>query len=619
MRPKEITESSGNRKTKAVVCKRQIFRRIRNTTSKILFEINNAANIESNSFSHGNLEIMSTSSLHVYEDVDNICQQVTNHDNISDHNISDHDDPTVDSLELSNSNLNLSSCDLLPSNANLESSYPDNNCNNANLDFYSDFNSWVCKWKATHNISGRAITDMLHFLSKYHEKLPLDSRTILQTPKSSPIKVLGSGKFCYLGLQDALKTRLHKDIEILHNILSISFNIDGIPLFHSSNLQFWPILGLIKNFPSVPFVVGIYCGSSKPHPLSEFLNEFIIELNQLLVTGFTFNDIQYTVAVHSFICDAPARAFIKCTKSHTGYSSCDRCTIVGQFYSGRVVLNTETHELRTNESFRQQRDEDHHLSNSPLLELHIDLVKCFPIDHMHCICLGVMRKLLNTWIGGPLKVRIGQRSVQVISAKLLLLKQYIPEEFNRKPRTLLELARWKATELRTFLLYLGPLVLQDNLDRAIYENFLLLHTAVTILVSSKHVSSLLSIAKGLLLTFVKHSKEIYGLEFLVYNVHMLTHICQDVELYGSLDKISAFPFENYLGQIKKLVKSPSRPLEQIYNRLQELKSSETYKISRNKVSFMLEYRSGPLPNDNIYYKQYKKMYLGDFSLTASEF
>lgn len=135
------------------------------------------------------------------------------------------------------------------------------------------------------------------------------------------------------------------------------------------------------------------------------------------------------------------------------------------------------------------------------------------------------------------------------------VKQYIPEEFNRKPRTLLELARWKATELRTFLLYLGPLVLQDNLDLSIYENFLLFHTAVTILVSSKHVSSILPIAKGLLLAFVnKHCKEVYGLELLVYNVHMLTHICQDVELYGSLDNISAFPFENYLGQIKKISK-----------------------------------------------------------------
>lgn len=410
MRPKGIVRTSGSRKTKAIVCKRQMYRRIRNTTSNILFEINSIPNIEKKIFPNCSLEI--TNSLDVKEAVDNIDQQVTN-----------LDAPNVDTLELCNSNLNVLSCDLQPSNFNLQSSYSDN-CNNTNLDFYSDFNSWVCKWKATHNISGRAFTDLLHFLSKYQEKLPLDSRTILQTPKSSPIKILGSGKFCYLGLQDALKTRLHKDIVILHNMLSISFNIDGIPLFHSSNLQFWTILGLIKNCPSVPFVVRIYCGSSKPNPLSEFLNEFVTELNQLLTTGFTFNDIQYTIAVHSFICDAPARAFIKCTKSYTGYSSCDRCTIVGQFYSGRVVLNIETYELRTDESFGQQTYEDHHLSNSPLLELQIDLVKCFPIDYMHYICLGVLRKLLNTWISGPLKVRIGQNSVQVISARLLELNPF---------------------------------------------------------------------------------------------------------------------------------------------------------------------------------------------------
>jgi len=41
---------------------------------------------------------------------------------------------------------------------------------------------------------------------------------------------------------------------------------------------------------------------------------------------------------------------------------------------------------------------------------------------------------------------------------------------------------------------------------------------------------------------------LYGLEFAAYNVHLLTHICDDVEIYGPLDECSSFPFENYLGR-----------------------------------------------------------------------
>ncbi|KAJ8952617.1 hypothetical protein NQ314_007500 [Rhamnusium bicolor] len=61
----------------------------------------------------------------------------------------------------------------------------------------------------------------------------------------------------------------------------------------------------------------------------------------------------------------------------------------------------------------------------------------------------------------------------------------IPLEFNRKPRSLDELQYWKATEYRTFLIYLGPLVLKDILDVAVYENFLAFHFSITILLSER--------------------------------------------------------------------------------------------------------------------------------------
>ena len=68
-----------------------------------------------------------------------------------------------------------------------------------------------------------------------------------------------------------------------------------------------------------------------------------------------------------------------------------------------------------------------------------------------------------------------------------------------------------------------------------------------------------------------NSEEHYGDLFCVYNVHNLIHICDDVRYYNvSLDKISAFPFENFLQTLKRYVRGKQNPLVQICKRLGEL-------------------------------------------------
>jgi hypothetical protein len=85
-----------------------------------------------------------------------------------------------------------------------------------------------------------------------------------------------------------------------------------------------------------------------------------------------------------------------------------------------------------------------------------------------------MRKLLNVWISGPLQVRLGSQKIKQISAVLESWKPFIPVEFNRKCRSLSEISRWKATEFRLFLLYLGPIVLKNVVDLAVYEHFFII-------------------------------------------------------------------------------------------------------------------------------------------------
>lgn len=232
--------------------------------------------------------------------------------------------------------------------------------------------------------------------------------------------------------------------------------------FNSSKLKLWSILGLIKNLPhSSPFVISLFCGESKPKPINVYFNDFVEELNLLFKDGLTCYGRNYKVHIHSFVCDSLARAFIKFIKSHSGFASCEKCIKHGQYFNNKVILKNVSVFKRTDSSFRLQLDEEHHVGESPLLPLRIDFINDFPIDYMHCVCLGQMKMLLNTWLSGPLSTRLSSKQVNLISEHLINLSKYLSSDFNQKTRSLHDLPRWKATELRTFLLYVGPVVLKD--------------------------------------------------------------------------------------------------------------------------------------------------------------
>ena len=62
-------------------------------------------------------------------------------------------------------------------------------------------------------------------------------------------------------------------------------------------------------------------------------------------------------------CDAPAKAFLMKVKSHSGFSSCTRCTIEGEYQQSRVCFpyleNGST--IRTHDDHRQIKHEEHEI------------------------------------------------------------------------------------------------------------------------------------------------------------------------------------------------------------------------------------------------------------------
>jgi hypothetical protein len=228
----------------------------------------------------------------------------------------------------------------------------------------------------------------------------------------------------------------------------LQINIDGLPLFKSTSGQFWPILGLVTNAEKrKPFVIGMYYGNSKPTSAKEYLQQFLVELHQLMTVGLKPGQMTYSVVLTAVVCDTPARAFVKNIKGHNGYHGCDKCNQEGVFCERRMTFPETKATLRTDASFCAMEDEDHYVGPSPFCELsNVGMISKFPVDYMHLICLGVIRKLLNLWIKGPLHIRIGTLAVKKLSDSLTFCRNQVPCKFGRKPRAVSELDRWKATE-----------------------------------------------------------------------------------------------------------------------------------------------------------------------------
>ena len=197
------------------------------------------------------------------------------------------------------------------------------------------------------------------------------------------------------------------------------------------------------------------------------------------------------------------------------------------------------------------------------------MVSVFVLDSMHLLYQGIMKKLLEYWINhGVHKLSVTQR--RELSRRMKLLKRQVPCEFQRKPRSTDHIGKLKATELCFFLLYAGPVVLKDVLISKLYKHFLLFHVACRFLCSDQLCQRYWRLAKEYLVFFFKYMGEYYGAASQILNVHHLIHLAGGVFNMGcSLNRITAFPFESLLGQMKKCLRTPFRPLAQFCRRLHE--------------------------------------------------
>lgn len=439
-------------------------------------------------------------------------------------------------------------------------------------------------WAIEYHIKQRALSALLKILFSFGmTMLPRDSRALLKTPRFVEIEKRANGDYWYNGLSKCLKTIFAKLGTNLH--IELNFNIDGLPLFKSSPITFWPILANVHGFPNIkPMVIAIWSGIGKPDSVNDFLEPFVKDINETIKNGISINGYRLEISVRSFICDSPARSMLKGTVYFNHKYGCQRCFAVGAYSTAvrRTYFADFSQAKRTDMSFRDKSQPIHHKERSILEDLQnidgkplLDMINHFPTsDPLHLLEEGVMKRLFLIWRKGTtiFKKKWSNLVQLSISKLILLLNKQLPGEINRKVRSLQFINYFKATEFRTILLYYGIVIFKDALDDETYIHFLQLCLATRLCSSKFYLKnvSVKNVACKLFEAFCINFKKIYGCDAVVSNIHNISHIYEDVNRFGSLCEISTYPFENHLRDIKLRIQPSKTPINQITRRLAEM-------------------------------------------------
>ena len=208
--------------------------------------------------------------------------------------------------------------------------------------------------------------------------------------------------------------------------MEMNINVDGVPLFKSSNGQLWPILEILHPFP--PFIIALYFRSIKLNEADEFIQDFMEEYKRLNSVGFEQGNQTFIVTVNVVIFDTPARQFSKSIRSHNARYACERCVVEGEYFENPVTYLSTRATLYNNDDFKKLIYTDHQIQKSPFIHSGIKCVESFPLDYMHLVCLGVMKRLLLFLKEGLRLCKLSSRYINQISERLEELRDFFRQK-----------------------------------------------------------------------------------------------------------------------------------------------------------------------------------------------
>ncbi|CAG0901406.1 unnamed protein product, partial [Cyprideis torosa] len=209
---------------------------------------------------------------------------------------------------------------------------------------------------------------------------------------------------------------------------------------------------------------------------------------------------------------------------------------------------------------------------TPFHELEIDFVRDCPPDPMHFLFANVVSRFISYSRGEVKGVhrKFSLDTERRMNDLIPKLKETQPKGyFARVPREVWMHKFFKCTEYKQFVMYTGLFMFEavkTNLSveylNSFYCLFSLSHLACYKDRSPVFRDLLMDSVQGFL-------RAPFPRKFFTLCSHLLLHLPEFCEMYGSAMDFSAFPFESALGLLRSSVSGFYKPLQQVVKRISE--------------------------------------------------
>lgn len=192
-----------------------------------------------------------------------------------------------------------------------------------------------------------------------------------------------------------------------------------------------------------------------------------------------------------------------------------------------------------------------------------NLVRGVTIDYMHCVCIGVVKKLIFLWTNVHYKQFpwfIGTHKTE-IENRMQQIKP--PNRITRLPRPFSDIANWKATEFRNFLLYYAVPTLHGILPETYFNHLSCLIYAIFTLSCVSISKDKLKAASLNINRFCSNFSALYHESFESSNMHALLHLPEKVRDLGPLWAHSCFFFEDLNKDLRQMFHGTQNVAQQI--------------------------------------------------------
>ena len=268
---------------------------------------------------------------------------------------------------------------------------------------------------------------------------------------------------------------------------------------------------------------------------------------------------------HNGVFNMVAKASILNMHQFNGKNGCPSCIHPGiRIERTQTYLPGKDYALRATQSMKSDGARDgiivNRIKGTTILASLVDLASGSPIDYMHCVLEGVVKRLLEKWVTSPRM--LNKRSIERIDASFTV--QCPPHDFTRAPWSIQRRQKfWKASEYRAWLLFYSLPLLLSFLPPLYIHHFAVLVCALHMLLQPKLSPTQIGAAEMMLKDFVVLLPELYYEKECTLNSHLPIHLDEHTRLWGPLWTFSAFGFEHKKGYLMGHIHSPHKVADQL--------------------------------------------------------